>query len=476
MKPNYIQTILNAAGCPDPAEALDMLTGFLAQKGMSGSNGFPRPQTRHHQLLLAGVLARNGRLSDACLVLGEEPGAPARATAEAIIIEPGFLHMEGHHYNTNLFYRRLLDAAGLSSQVLRARMAHDSFEHDEIGSIPTFVMSPYEGIFRQPLNAEELAAVNQLFEFEFKRKLPSRRPRLAIAHSCRHTFVDGVCAYFESCDPAERSTLLMGIIEADTFDPSHVMHEAVLDVYRRAFERLASIEGLRTLLVADTEEIAEKLADLGNHKLDVCVTPHVAGFLSEARTERRHGANAKPVVGYVGQTRPERGPHLLPEIASRTLDRLGDTHLWRAQVDVPRIRNFMPDGSADLLERLVSAGSFEIAGTNMSAADYFGLLQAMDIVVMPYSARYQTTGSGVAVECISMGCVLVVPEGSSMERLARSQGAGVITFPDASPQAVADAVCDALTGLDALKAKSIAAAARQNDRATLDVTTFVNSA
>ena len=473
---NYNRAIVDAAGLPDPVEGMNLLSGFLETNARGGPGAFPRPQLRSHQLLLAGLLARNGHFSQACLVLGQRPDHPVDTTADALVVDPGLWRMQGHHYNTNVFYRRLLDAAGLSSQVLRAQQDDESMTHDNIGTIPTFVVPPYVGLFRQPMTGDHIEVINRLFLLEFERKLPRMRPRLTIAHTCRHTFVDGLCAYLARCDQTTRSSLLLGIIEAHTFDPSHALHDAVRNIYRRAFGRLASVEGLRVMIVTETENTADTLADLSGGRFDVSVVPHVAAFLSEARAIRPQGAGDKPVIGYVGQTRPDRGPNLIPDIASRTLRRLGENHRWRVQFNVSMLQKLMSESEKLLLDALIAGDSFELAGATLPLSDYYRLMQSLDIVVLPYNSRYETTGSGVAIECINMGCVQVVPKGSSMERLARAHGAGVVTFDDMSPEAISDAVCKAIAQLDELKKRSITAANLQDAHAVTAVKNFIEDA
>jgi glycosyltransferase involved in cell wall biosynthesis len=236
------------------------------------------------------------------------------------------------------------------------------------------------------------------------------------------------------------------------------MHAPVREIYSRSFRILRSLPDLKLLVLVETAEVAQLLSDIAGPWLQIIILPYVAGYLDEIHTTRKKGRVARPVVGYVGQTRPERGALLIPEIAKKTLLAYPDSLAWRVQLNLDVIRRQVSQDLDGTLDWLAKSPAFEFVGSNLPIADYYNLLASIDIMVMPYSDRYDFTGSGIGVESLRLGHVQVVPERSSMARMIAAYQAGAVTFPEATVEKVTYAIIEALERFDELRERCMHAA------------------
>lgn len=455
MTPGYDETIEEAASCEDASDALRLLDGYVATSGETkAGDALPRPRLRSHQKLLAGILMRAGRFEDARRIVTNGPAERPQRSPDAVIVDPGFVHLQGHHHNSNVFFKRLIQQRGFSVSVLRMITDHASFQDDDTGSIPTFSLSPYEkGVFRHISADEELRLLNRFFAHEFARTLPHHGARLMVVPVARHTFVDGLCHYLQACVGRTPMSLVLGIVEPDAVAADHPLHAPVRETYRRAFAKLRSLPGLRIEVLVETSEVADFLRGITGAWAQIIVMPYVAGYLKEVgRADRK--PSGQPVIGFVGQSRPERGALLIPEIADRTLATYPGPFSWRVQLDAKVVDRKGTRNVSMMLERLRKRPQFEMHRTDLTFAEYYRLMDSLDIMVLPYSPRYDATGSGVAIESLGFGHVQVVPERSSMARTAARYGAGTVVFSALTVDAVASAVIEALERLVELKERS----------------------
>ncbi len=452
----YRRAIEAGALLADPEEALRLIRSVAPRDVRSGGQPLPTPSARKYRQWLAGILLRAGRSDEAARILGGDGRVDAVGPADALIIDPGSAGIGGHHYNNNAFYRRVIEGAGLSVAIVRSRGGRAVMPGDANHGVAALAMSPRGEVFEGGIGSAGLPVVNALFLQEFRRVLPSVRPRLVVTHSARHTFVEGLCRYVESVDTAGGGSMLLGIVETSAVRTGHRAHQRVKDVYRRAFAALSSVSDLRLLVVVETPEIEAFVGEVVAPGTRVLVAPYVGASYDPPDEPRV--ASAVPTVGFVGQSRKERGAHLIPEIARSTLAQRPNRSTWRVQLDVGRFDERFR-GQANLaLADLAHHSSFAVLPTRLPANDYQRLMQSIDIMVLPYALRYDSSGSGVAHECLRVGCVQVLPERSTMARSAAAAGAGFVTFAERAPEAVATAVVEALDRYEDLRGRSMEAA------------------
>ena len=214
--------------------------------------------------------------------------------------------------------------------------------------------------------------------------------------------------------------------------------------YADHFGQIAASPFLRRklLLHADTQQLSEAFAALTGLPVATAPIPLDRGLLREAlsaRAPRRRGAPL--TVAYLGDAREEKGFQLLPQAL---------TYLWPDYIAKGRVRfllqsNFnTPGGEAGILAAAQALAGFP--GTTLysdpvSPAEYFRLLAAADIVLIPYSAeRYRYRSSGVLVEAMAAGKVVVTSAGSWMARQVTPEHAVLFDAPTGLGPAIGAAV------------------------------------
>ncbi|HYE01456.1 MAG TPA: glycosyltransferase family 4 protein, partial [Alphaproteobacteria bacterium] len=180
-------------------------------------------------------------------------------------------------------------------------------------------------------------------------------------------------------------------------------------------------------------------------------------------------APGRPVtLAYLGDARREKGFHLLPDLAAA---------LWEGWLAPGRARlvvqaNFnVPGGEPGIAEaraRLAAlpAGAVELVEAPLGEADYQALLDAADVVLLPYdAAEYRRRSSGVQAEARAAGKVALVPAGTWMAEQAADPAEAFAGPEDFAPAALR--VLDDLPRLSAAAAAAAPAWRRRHDPAAL---------
>lgn len=165
--------------------------------------------------------------------------------------------------------------------------------------------------------------------------------------------------------------------------------------------------------------------------------PVHAGGQNKLRTGDEQG---RPVIGFLGHQRPDKGYHLIPgllrlllekDVPARFLVHNGDTHETAAD--------------RELLE-LATADARVCFDQQPADKTYWDrLLDSTDIVVLPYEpGRYAASYSAVAVEAVSCGLPIVSPNGTTMKILAERYQNNSMGITDWTIEAIADAIVEAI--------------------------------
>jgi hypothetical protein len=179
----------------------------------------------------------------------------------------------------------------------------------------------------------------------------------------------------------------------------------------------------------------------------------------QAVTAGRDRAGRRPIVVAVlgHQRNPDKGYHLVPEIARGLLARRGDVEFLA--------HNANPDDMAEAQRALRALAAAEarvrLVERAVDAAEWRALLDTADLVLCPYSPRrYQLLSSGLHFEALANAIPTVVPAGTSLATLADDLGAAVGTFARNDAATVLAATRAVLDRFDHHAASAHAAAAR----------------
>jgi glycosyltransferase involved in cell wall biosynthesis len=173
-------------------------------------------------------------------------------------------------------------------------------------------------------------------------------------------------------------------------------------------------------------------------------------------------------VSVLGHQRPDKGYHLMPEIARLLLAHEPEIRLV--------IHNGAPDGMPQVQKELRAHAAVETRLTlneeTAGPALWAELLQGSDVILCPYEpARFVASYSAIATEAVAHAIPVVVPKGTSLSRLVDGFGGPGTAFERYEPASIVAATRRALADFDALAGRAAAAAERWS--ATMGVSNMV---
>ena len=223
-------------------------------------------------------------------------------------------------------------------------------------------------------------------------------------------------------------------------------------LYRFAGRQLATAEtgGLR-LFATDTW-MSVAYGFLLQRPVGVFPTPQMCFRAVANRVGRR------PItLAVVGYQRAVKGYNLVPEIVEKLLV---------ANTDIRFLaHNCNPEETRDLQARMR-----QIAGRDprlvlderaLQDDQWAEVLDKVDIILCPYTLfQYAACSSGVAFDALANGIPLIMPKGSSLERLVEEFGSGGTVFEVHSVDSIVEAALRAVDHFDDLAAKAFQAAGK----------------
>lgn len=262
--------------------------------------------------------------------------------------------------------------------------------------------------------------------------------------------------------PAERrpavAVMLRYLNHAMDYVQARPNKELIAHFYRYAARALQRIQPC-SVICCDTAELAGAYQKItGMPVLEVPNPMDVSDILLSA-PDRIPGA--RPTIVYQGHTSALRGMHFLPEIIERC-SKLVPRPRFIIQVQSRETATTHLGPTLQRLEQLAASGDdVRLVEGSLTSESYYGLLQAADLVLLPYSPTFYGFGSsGVFTESASMAKVIVVSPGTVPARQGREYNLGVVTAAQWTPGAMATAVATALRDLATLQKRAVAGASR----------------
>jgi glycosyltransferase involved in cell wall biosynthesis len=231
--------------------------------------------------------------------------------------------------------------------------------------------------------------------------------------------------------------------------------------YEQLFDVLAARSSERTFLIAETREIRDDLVRLSGYRLAIAIAPHITlGATLDVMRKGRLAADPGVgfCVGYAGHNRLDRGSHFIPDVLERVAARAPRAVRFRVHFEDPRSQ----PGEA---RRLATMRSVDFRSGRLSEDDFYRFLAGMDIVLLPFEPgpRTHRRGSAMFWESLALGLVMVLPQGSHLEREAGLWGGGFTTYEKWDPEAIVDAALAALESFELLDPLARAAGARWSE-------------
>ena len=216
------------------------------------------------------------------------------------------------------------------------------------------------------------------------------------------------------------------------------------DRFARCFATIACSPYLRDRLRfhADTEQLSRVFAELTGLPFATAPIPFPQEPLRAAlvaRAPRQEGQKLTAV--YLGDARQEKGYQHLPAALSS---------LWRGYVEPGKVRfvlqsNFnTPGGEPGILtaaQLLAGYPATTVLTEPLQPADYYRVLAESDLVLIPYDpVAYRNRSSGVLIEAMAAGKVVVTSDNSWMASQVTPQHAVLFDRPEQIGPAIAQAL------------------------------------
>ena len=199
--------------------------------------------------------------------------------------------------------------------------------------------------------------------------------------------------------------------------------------YRHASRMLGPSHAGRFVFAAYAPEVAAAYQALLDRPVRIFPAP-----IAAVRPLRDRAQAAVPTIAFLGEQRDEKGFPEVPEIVRSLLAGHGGI-----RVLVHNSWDGAPEQTAALRQLADGDPRLEVIARAVTAEEWAGLLDRADLIVLPYREFvYGTALSAVAVEGLANGIPLVVPRGTTMERLLVAHGMpGVVAASSAAADIVA---------------------------------------
>jgi hypothetical protein len=234
----------------------------------------------------------------------------------------------------------------------------------------------------------------------------------------------------------------------------------------RGQQRLAAIGGTRGVVwMSDTEELAAAYASILGAPVACARIPIDGGRL-------RAGAQRKPSpdpvrVAALGESRREKGFHLLPGIVQRV--RAADPGVEFSVQLSHNIETGEPGmREAEATLRDMAGPGLSLLGAELPTAEFNSLVSSAHIMLLPYDARaYQLRSSGLLVQALAAGMRVVAPAEHSWIRscLQRNALADHAVLSEHSVEGYAAAVLEAASAARAQPRLDLAPVQEETRRA-----------
>ncbi|HIB85051.1 MAG TPA: glycosyltransferase family 1 protein [Chromatiaceae bacterium] len=145
--------------------------------------------------------------------------------------------------------------------------------------------------------------------------------------------------------------------------------------------------------------------------------------------------NQAVTVVYLGAAREEKGFLLLPELIGSLYEVLGKSEQLRFVIQCsPQIVGYLPSIKVAIEKlRQFPSDYVELRDKPQSTKDYYEMLSGSDVVMLCYDHdRYRVRGSGIAVEAVALGKILLSTKGTFPEFLSGSGAASGSTVTEVS--------------------------------------------
>jgi len=331
------------------------------------------------------------------------------------VFDPGLDSLKGHHANYDRTLTRAFDALGLPTTIYAYATPSDPRAWANIRVEPFFFWSSYYRLLPTD-SPHRLRDAGWVFYLQLARLDPAAfaPDDILLFHSLTAEQLGGIGRWIAEWPSERRPRFVFLFMFADYRDAEGAERGAYLEAYRGFLADLQPFaEHCR--LFAEHSLMQADLQRFGAGRLPVAIAPHVKHV--PASKARPLPPGGKLTIGYFGHAeRADKGAHLLPDIVAE-IGRRQDVD-WLVQLSFGRSQAPLSGAwtPAAIGAALSSRADVTLIEGALSEEDYYGALDAADVVLLPYSPLYARQGSGVFYEALVLGKALVLPRDGFMRK------------------------------------------------------------
>ncbi|WP_395665902.1 glycosyltransferase [Methylocella sp.] len=356
-------------------------------------------------------------------------------------LDPGLLGKGEHSYSLIRQVGEALTRRGVGWRVFAPRAARPEVLA-ELGATAHFRRSLYESVgassnewrLRRALaflamrrfdpDAPTEHASARLLNREFREDflaLPAdaRETCLVVLPAVSQHQLPGLVEALLATPPERRPRVLCQLMFAPDWTPWGRKGRLAPKIYARAFRRARALTGKCLFFSAENVEIARSYREA--YGVEAAILPVPFGDVAPARA-----VPARPVFGFFGYSKCDKGFHLLPE----ALD-LCRAKKLEADFVVQVQHGGWEPATIAAERRLRASGAARLLDGALSDADYAAETARVDAMLLPYDpALFGLRGSGVFTQSAAAGRPVVAAQGTfAAAAIARGEAEGEIFSP-----------------------------------------------
>lgn len=363
------------------------------------------------------------------------------------IFDPQLNLVDGHYANYDAAVIAELQRRGIETVVYGSARSV-STANSNLSAKPIFSRDIFDEIGRDPVtwaleNFVELGA-------EFYSDLASVDPSgfaksdVAFFPNIVHNQIDAVREWVVRLPDDRRPSIVLKLsylVHAMPFIQQRRNKEMIPILFRFVMRRITANHP-RTWLCSDTEEMVKQFGEISEVPIHLLPLPLV---IKDTGGQSNRDATIMRVA-YLGHTSMLKGAHLLPEIVQRVWADGNGPHFL-----IQLFANAQLCASLKEAFAKTPPGAVTLVDNAVDAATYRKFLNEADIVLLPYAREfYGWASSGIFTEALSIGKVVVVPEGTWLARQVEKFHAGGVIFSAFNAKSIAEAVQRAVRSLPQL--------------------------
>ena len=310
-----------------------------------------------------------------------------------------------------------------------------------------FLVPHHTLAFRAIKTQQELIYVQEYFEYEFGTAIKRYKPKICVFATIRFINIVAAVKAVTSQQTTMPRAIIFTVFEAyDAPDCSNP------DIVRSAFVEAATIlrrYEMPNRIIVETNYLRNFLLECGFQSESVRIYEYVAAKQITDGVVLPVKSDARVRIGFVGNSRRVRNPELIADLLIEQA--IPESIRWCVQLDLEYIKRIRGQDTVKRIRVLHEQGKIELYSGELTEQKYRTLFCSLDIIVMPYSERYQMIGSGIFSEAIYAEVIPIMPDKSSMNDLYTSLGGNAPTFQTLSLTTLQQAITDGINRLTCLK-------------------------